>query len=240
MQLATESKRSSNDSKRTRLDDRPENSKKSSTKKPALAKPDHLALSTRCPLVQLASVPTADKLDISKQTRSMTPPVSPPLYPSFDWWSAASHKEGQAVPTKKQTRRKGVLHRLMKSSNREAREREKRRQIEERATARKVRKEENMAEKLKVQREREQKKIEDARLREEARRQEDQAREEKKRRQEELRAEKQRQANEQRRKAQEEREERRRLRLEREEENQRKKEEKAKARPKFNYGSCRP
>ncbi|KFG80517.1 transcription factor TFIID complex subunit Taf111 [Metarhizium anisopliae] len=154
--------------------------------------------------------------------------------------NAASHKEGQAVPTKKQTRRKSVLHRLMKSSNREAREREKRRQIEERATARKVRKEENMAEKLKVQREREQKKIEDARLREEARRQEDQAREEKKRRQEELRAEKQQQANEQRRKAQEEREERRRLRLEREEENQRKREEKAKARPKFNYGSCRP
>ncbi|OAA40612.1 transcription factor TFIID complex subunit Taf111 [Metarhizium rileyi] len=235
----TESKRSSNDSRRTRPDDRPENSKKSSTKKPALATQDHPVLPTRCLLAQLASVPTVDKLDTSRQTKSIPPPVSPPPYPSFDWWAAASCEGQDATSKKKKGKKKSVLRHLMKSSDREARAKEQRHQIEERAAVRLERRDRLQAEKRKIQQEIERQRTDTARLREQAKLQEERAREEKRRQQEALRDKKRHQAAEQQRAAQEGREERRRRRLELEEEKQRKREEKAKARPRFNYGSCR-
>jgi hypothetical protein len=88
-----ELRRSWNDSKRTRPDDKLENNKRSFTKRLAQATPDHpVSMAIKSPLEQPASVPIVAKSAISRPTKSMTPPSSPvlpflslPPCASYDW-----------------------------------------------------------------------------------------------------------------------------------------------------------
>ncbi|KLO85852.1 transcription initiation factor [Fusarium fujikuroi] len=90
---ALESRRSSNDSRRTKLDDRLGSNKKSSTKRPAQEMSGHpVSMAIKSQLEQPASVPIVAKLVTSRQTRSMSPHspsslpfVSPPSPMSFNW-----------------------------------------------------------------------------------------------------------------------------------------------------------
>ncbi|KAH7313566.1 hypothetical protein B0I35DRAFT_275624 [Stachybotrys elegans] len=85
-----ESRRSSNDLRRTKPDDKPENSRKNSTRKPALAMPDLRAVVIRYSPERHESAPTAARSGTLRLTKSMTPPHSPPPSSAFDWWLEAS------------------------------------------------------------------------------------------------------------------------------------------------------
>jgi hypothetical protein len=116
-----ELRRSWNDSKRTRPDDKPENSKRSFTKKLAQATPDHpVSMAIKSPLEQPASVPIVVRSVISRPTRSMTPPsspvlpfFSPPPRVSFD--SFGTSEDG----TKKRRAKKSQLQILMEQSDKD-------------------------------------------------------------------------------------------------------------------------
>ena len=111
-----ELRRSWNDSKRTRPEDKPENNKKSFIKRLAQATPDHpVSMAIKSPLEQPASVPIVVRSVTSRPTRSMTPPsspilsfVSPPPSVSYDWFGTA--EDGK---TKKRRAKKSRLQILM-------------------------------------------------------------------------------------------------------------------------------
>ncbi|KAG5936004.1 hypothetical protein E4U53_000310 [Claviceps sorghi] len=221
------SRRSSSDSKRTRPEDKLENSKKNCIKRPApamLGPPEPWIRSQREPL---ESVPIVDKSGTSRQTRSMEPLTSPPPFVPFDWASVALKEPGEKGDNRK---RKSALRRKMEESDR-------RLLIGRRDAARQARKDEKEIQRKKAQEERlakkheaqtkELKRVEDERLREQKRAERDARREEKRR-----------QAEVQRRQAAEERRAREAQRLLREQEKQRQRDEKAKARPKYHYGPC--
>ncbi|KAK2601671.1 hypothetical protein QQS21_004745 [Conoideocrella luteorostrata] len=226
---ALESKRSLNDLRRTRPDDKPESNKKSCIIRPTLATLALQELSTRSRQGQLESVPTADKLDTSKRTRSMEPLITPPPFPFFDWYSAAMSDAGRESNKRKG---KSILRRKMEDSDRK-------RLAMERVALRQAKKHDKEEEKRAAQQERLEQRQQAARVKEQKQLEEERLREKKRMQQEKIRLEKRRQAEQARQRALLEKEERRRRRLELEEEKQRKRDEKAKARPKFNYGSCR-
>ncbi|KAJ4135011.1 hypothetical protein NW768_004621 [Fusarium equiseti] len=113
---ALELRRSWNDSRKTRPEDRLENNKKSFTRRLAQATPDHpVSMAIKSPLEQPASVPIVARSVISRPTRSMTPPsspllsfVSPPPFVSYDWFGTA--EDGK---TKKSRAKKSHMQILM-------------------------------------------------------------------------------------------------------------------------------
>ncbi|KAH7239212.1 hypothetical protein BKA59DRAFT_532020 [Fusarium tricinctum] len=121
---ALELRRSLKDSRKTRPDDRLENSRRSCIRKQAQETPG-LPVSTaiRSPLGQPASVPIVAKSVTSRPTRSMTPPldtipfVSPPPLVPFDWFGYT-----EVVKTKRGAR-KTDLQILMEKCDKEARKR---------------------------------------------------------------------------------------------------------------------
>ncbi|KAK5992464.1 hypothetical protein PT974_05869 [Cladobotryum mycophilum] len=107
-----ESKRNSSDWRRTRLEDRPENSKKKCTKKQASETPRPQAR-IKSQLERLASVPIVDRSATSKQTKSMetpsylSPTFSPPPRLSFDWWRSPERVDKE--PRGRKRKQKKVL-----------------------------------------------------------------------------------------------------------------------------------
>ncbi|KAJ0134804.1 putative tartrate dehydrogenase/decarboxylase TtuC [Fusarium oxysporum f. sp. albedinis] len=151
---SAESRRSSNDSRRTKLDDRLESSKKSSTKRPAQEMPGHpVSMAIKSQLEQPASVPIVAKSVTSRQIRSMSPHspsslpfVSPPPPMSFNWCAPL-----EADNTKRSRSRKSQLQLAMeqcdKDKARDARRRAEEKVREDKAIARQLEQERRAAEK---------------------------------------------------------------------------------------------
>ncbi|OAA31997.1 transcription factor TFIID complex subunit Taf111 [Moelleriella libera RCEF 2490] len=226
---ALRSKRSLSDSRRIRLDDKHESSRKSFTKKRAQGTPFLLGPLTKFLQEQLESAQTADKSDISKQTKSMdSPPSLSREITPFDWRSAAIRIPGQQPNHRK---RKSVLREKMEDSDRQ-------RSVQQRAAVRQANKEKREQDKCRLQAEREGKRERAAEAKRAKLAEQALDLQKKREEQERRRRQKRSEAERQRQRANAEKERRRLRRAAAEEEKQRIREEKAKARPRFSYGRC--
>lgn len=136
--LCIESKRSSNDSRRTRLGDKPENSRRSCIKRQLLVRQRHLQpAGIRSLPAPLESVPIVAKSDTLKQTKSMEF-IPPPPRSSFDWFMASKKPARKAAASGEIAAIKKPLSlpQQLRESNKQARCRERQRVVEEKKRAR--------------------------------------------------------------------------------------------------------
>lgn len=136
--LCIESKRNLNDSRRTRLGDKLENSRRSCIKRQLLVRQRHLQpAEIRFLPAPLESVPIVAKSDTLKQTKSMEF-IPPPPRSSFDWFMASKKpaRNAAAACENAAIKKQLSLPQQLRKSNKQAQCRERRRVVEEEKRAR--------------------------------------------------------------------------------------------------------